>query len=134
VRADDPAPSAPLRYGAYVCIPETDRLARHADDVQFLVDRLGLVNEATCGGDPTGPSLAGAPSRPSVSFLRKVAAKPGVIEDDGLVRAHAIVHVSAVKPEPVIELCQSLAEADAVPTARYRRGGAADEAHQPPDP
>jgi hypothetical protein len=110
VRADDPAPSAPLRYGAYVCIPETGRLARLADDVQFLVERLGLVNEAAGGGDSSGPALAGAPSRASVSFLRRVAAKPGVIEDDGLLRAQAIVHVSAAKPEPVVELCQSLAQ------------------------
>jgi hypothetical protein len=46
------------------------------------VERFGLVNEATSSGEDTGAALAGAPSRASVSFLRRVIAKPGVIEDE----------------------------------------------------
>jgi hypothetical protein len=111
MRANDPAPKAPTRYGAYVCIAETPGLAAFAIDA--LAQRLGLVNEANppasaAAGAGAGSPLASAPAAPSIAFLRRTAVRSGAIEDEGLMAAQAIVHVSAPSPEPVSALCQSL--------------------------
>jgi hypothetical protein len=112
MRANDPAPTAASRHGAYICIADIQELAALA--VDSLTERLGLVNEVH--GTPLterkgGASpLDGAPARASVAFLRRVAAHPGVLDDEGLMTAEAVVHVSAAAPEPVSALRQSLSE------------------------
>ena len=111
MRANDPALTAPSRHGAYVCIADIENLAGLAVDA--LTAHLGLVNEASGAAAPTertsGASpLDGAPAPNSVAFLRRIEARPGTVEDRELMAAQVIVHVSAVKPEAVAEMCRSL--------------------------
>jgi hypothetical protein len=113
MRANDPAPTAASRHGAYICIAGIQDLA--ALPVDALTEQLGLMNEAN-GAPPSrerpeGASpLDGAPAPTSVAFLRRVAVGPGAIKDEGLMAADVIVHVSAAKPEPVSALRLSLTE------------------------
>ena len=86
-----------IRHGAYVCV----RLAEGADPgalagaaVPALAERLGLVNE-----------FDRPASAESVAFLRRVGATPADIADDGVLHAHAVVHVVSPKAEPVRDFC-----------------------------
>jgi hypothetical protein len=94
--ANDVKPTEPVRYGAYLCL----RSPAEIEAVVPLVDRLGLRNEY----DTADPPLA-------IAYLRRVAATPGDVADDGLFDAHAVVHVAAPTPEPVKEFCAGLGPA-----------------------
>jgi hypothetical protein len=92
-----------LRHGAYVCL----RLAAGADAravasvaVPALAEKLGLQNEFA--------SAAGPPAQ-SIAFLRRHGATPGVIADDDVVQADAVVHVAAPRAQPVDDFCREAA-------------------------
>ena len=104
MRASDPFSSAPMRYGAYICLrtpaaSQATTAALAGADVPALAERIGLRNEFESGGDP----------EQSIAYLRRVSAVPGQISDPGLLGAEAIVHVAAMKPEPIAEFRTGLA-------------------------
>ena len=101
MRANDVRSHDALRHGAYVCLRlgRVDGAARAGAQVAALAARLGLVNEFEAqGGDPPA----------SVAFLRRVGAAAGARDDDGLLRADAVVHVAAPTAAPVAEFCAEL--------------------------
>src|SRR4030095_2845131 len=102
-----------LRQGAYVCL----RLSAGADArrqagvaIPALAEKLGLQNEFAPAGGPPAQSIA---------FLRRHGATPGVVPDDGVALADAVVHVAAPTASPVSDFC---AEATRLlgPLARLR--------------
>lgn len=102
MRANDVRSNAPLRYGRYVCFRQVaEQVLTAATGVGGLILRLGFQNEFDVAG--------GGASR-TCGFLRRVDATPGVIEDNDLLHADAIVHVSAEEAQPVDEFCQVLAD------------------------
>jgi hypothetical protein len=101
MRANDVRSHDALRHGAYVCLRlgRVNGAARAGAQVAALAARLGLVNEFEArGGDPPA----------SVAFLRRVGAAAGARDDDGLLRADAVVHVAAPTAAPVAEFCAEL--------------------------
>jgi len=83
-----------LRHGAYICLRwRADGRAARTLPLEALAARLDLANEfAATSGHPDN----------AVSFLRRIDASAGTIEDAGLERADAVVHVAsreASKPE-----------------------------------
>src|SRR5215469_1533294 len=102
MRASDTISFDPFRYGAYICLSiQAGSQAAMADaDVPGLAERLGLRNEY---------DWTGADPERSIAYLRRVSAVPGQISDDGLLGAEAIVHVAAMKQEPVTEFRAELA-------------------------
>lgn len=129
MRADEPAPTAPTRYGAYVGLADPRGLAEGAiEALDALTEQLGLVNEATAAGADPGlvgtSTSAQAGAVASVAFLRQVAARPGDLEDPGLRNARAIVHVAAPTPEPVCALSELLAKLAAPRPLRIITGAA----------
>ena len=100
--ADDVRPSQILRHGAYICLrlAEGGARAAAAAAVPALVERLRLANEFDVrDGHPPE----------AVAFLRRLGATPGPRADDGLLHAHAVVHVAAATESPVAEFCAELA-------------------------
>ena len=83
-----------LRHGAYLCL--TEPLA----DLSPIAERLGFVNEFH--------ARDGHPPR-AIAFLRRVHATATDIDDAGLLRARAIVHIAAPEREPIDELCAAAA-------------------------
>ena len=88
-----------VSHGAYLCLRVPGgSVARAAGalPVPALAERLGLRNEY---------HPAEAPPRESVAFLRRSAATPGAMADDGVLHADAIVHVAARTPAAVDDFC-----------------------------
>jgi len=102
MRAHDVRPYEVLRHGAYVClsVPAKRRSDVAAQEVPALAERLGLRSEFTPG--------AGEPAA-SIAYVRRVGATPGHLEDDDLLNAEALVHISATTSEPVATFCEELA-------------------------
>jgi hypothetical protein len=98
MRAKDERSTEPLRHGAYVCLRVGDSARRGvaAAAVPALAERLGLRNEFESKDGPPAEAIA---------YLRRVGATPAAIEDDGLLRADAVVHVASASPAPVAEFC-----------------------------
>lgn len=99
---DDLATSA-VRHGAYFCLPLTDAVRRALADTDLpgLAARLGLQNEYEPGHDHPEHAIA---------YLRRVAAKPGGIDDPGVLHADAIIHVAAPSREPIAAVHAQLAQ------------------------
>ena len=88
-----------LRHGAYVCLrPATGADARAVASVAIaaLAEKLGLESEFAAAAGPPAQSIA---------FLRRHGATPGVLDDDGLLHADAVVHVAAPRAQPVDDFC-----------------------------
>lgn len=88
MRADDLRSSEPTRYGCYVClrVPQEIRPAVAGSDVASVAERLGFANEfVTATGHPSD----------AVAFLRRIDARPGAIECQGLFLADAVIHVAS---------------------------------------
>lgn len=101
LHADDHRSTAPVRFGAYLCLQLAGpaRRALASFDLPALASRLELRNEFEPGGDhPAG----------AIAYLQRVAALPGGRTDDGIARADAVVHVAADTPEPVAAVCRAL--------------------------
>ena len=64
------------------------------------LSRFGLQSEFEPGGDHPAEAIA---------FLRRVSANPGAIDDGGLLRAEAIIHVASNSAAPVAEVHAELA-------------------------
>jgi len=82
-----------LRHGAYLCLrprPGADAGALAAAPVPELVRRLGLAGEFDSPGAPH-----------AVAFLRRHAARPGAIADDGVLDAAWVVHVASPESDRV---------------------------------
>jgi hypothetical protein len=105
MRADELRSTEPIRHGAYLCLawglacaPEL-RAALTAAPVPALAERLRLGNEFQAdGGDPPQ----------AIAFLRRVGATPAAIDDEGLARADAVVHVAAPSEPAVATFCAEL--------------------------
>jgi hypothetical protein len=92
-----------LRHGAYVCLrffPGADARAAAGVAIPALAEKLGLQNEFA--------PVAGPPAQ-AIAFLRRLAATPGDIGDDGVVHADAVVHVAAPTAQPVTDFCTEAA-------------------------
>jgi hypothetical protein len=88
-----------LGHGAYLCASAAhggDLRRAGRDLVPALARRLELRPEFDPGGTAPGGTIA---------FLRRHAATPGEIEDEGLLRAEVVVHVSSRQPEIVDDFC-----------------------------
>jgi hypothetical protein len=89
-----------LGHGAYLCARAADvgalRAAGRAP-IPALVERLALRHEY----DPPGMTEAGG----TVAFLRRLAATPGDIEDESVLEAQVVIHVSSSRPEVVDSFC-----------------------------
>jgi hypothetical protein len=83
-----------------VTVPDGARRAVAGAAIPALAERLGLRNEFTTGD--------GHPPE-AVAFLRRVAATPAAIADDGLLRADAVIHVAAPTAAPVAAFCAEAA-------------------------
>ena len=105
-----------LSHGAYVCLRRVDDGAQPsaAASLTTLTERLGLRNEFDTG-DP--------PGRESFALLRRYAATPADIADDGILSADWIIHVASKRGEVVDELCEGVTKLLASRTpARILRG------------
>jgi hypothetical protein len=102
MRANDVHTPDILRHGAYAClrVPVEARQTVARMPVAALAARLGLSNEFEPHGQPPPDSVA---------FLRRVGAVSGPRADDELLRADAVVHVSAAAAAPVAAFCAELA-------------------------
>ena len=88
-----------LRHGAYVCLRPTTPGSVGAlvqAPIENLVQRLGLQNEF----NPDG-----APPQEAIAFLRRQAATPRDIPDDGVLRADWVIHVASKTSDPVMSFC-----------------------------
>ncbi len=88
-----------LRHGAYLCLQPKGSSAQRAladAPIEDLARRLGLQNEF---------NAAGSPPQEAIAFLRRQAAKPGHIPDDGLLRADCVIHVASKSSDPVMSFC-----------------------------
>jgi hypothetical protein len=88
-----------LGHGAYLFARATDGsdLQRVGSEViPALVTRLGLRNEF----DPRDRAPGG-----TIAFLRRHAATPGEIEDEDVLEARIVIHVSSSRPEVVDVIC-----------------------------
>ncbi len=88
-----------LRHGAYVCLQPKGPTAQRAlaeAPIEELARRLGLQNEF----NPAGP-----PPQEAIAFLRRQAATPRDIPDNGVLRADWIVHVGSQSSDPVMTFC-----------------------------
>ena len=101
-----------VAHGAYVCVRDAGvaDVRRAGAGLVALAERLGLHNEFTPGHGP---------ERESFALLRRRAATPGDIADDGVLQADWIVHVVSRRADPVAELCGEAAKALS-PAARVR--------------
>ena len=96
-----------------VCLPAAGRRRRAAvggSALTALTERLGLRNEF----DPGDP-----PARESFALLRRQAATPADIADEGILGADWIIHVASKRGEVVDELCEGVTKLLA-PVARAR--------------
>ncbi len=87
-----------LGHGAYLCVRASDGRDLHAagkDVVPALVQRLQLADEFEAAGTAQG----------TIAFVRGHAATPGDVEDEDVLRAQLVIHVSSRGPEPVDEFC-----------------------------
>lgn len=102
MHADDFRSTASLRHGAYLCLQldEPGRSALAASAVPELCASLGLCDEYEPGADH--PEAA-------VAFLRRLDSRAGSIEDPGLLRADAVIHVAASTPQPLAALQRAVA-------------------------
>src|SRR5437588_220151 len=101
-----------VAHGAYVCVRDAGGadVRRAGAGLVALAERLGLHNEFTPGHGP---------ERESFALLRRRAATPGDIADDGVLQADWIVHVVSRRADAVAELCGEAAKALS-PAARVR--------------
>jgi len=92
------------RHGAYICLSSST----HNVDVPALVERLGLRNEFDADAGPH-----------TIAYLRRVGSSATDIEDDDLLRAHAIIHVASDTADRVTQFSSAL-EASRVLTGVVR--------------
>jgi hypothetical protein len=88
-----------LGHGAYVCARAADvgDLRRAGGEtIPALAARLELRHEY----DPAGTAPGG-----TIAFLRRHTATPGDIEDEDVLEAQIVIHVSSTKPEVVDAFC-----------------------------
>ncbi len=88
-----------LRHGAYLCLRPKQPGGGGAmakAPIEDLAGRLGLRNEF----NPPGP-----PPAEAVAFLRRRAAAPREVPDDGLLQADWVIHVGSQTSDPVMTFC-----------------------------
>src|SRR5206468_759240 len=122
MRANDERSTEPLRHGAYVCLRVGDGARRGvaAAAVPALAERLGLSNEFEAKDGPPAEAIA---------YLRRVGATPAAIEDEGLLRADAVVHVASASPEPAAWWAKDWMERHTYFLPRYEDGRMVNEGH-----
>ncbi len=94
---DEYLPSEVLRYGTYICLefsPESDPAILARAEIPALAKHLHLENE-----------FAGPPSHESIAFLRRHAATPGDIPDEGVSQADCVIHVAARSSRTIRSFC-----------------------------
>jgi len=101
MRASDVRSNEILRHGTYLCLdlPAGVRRAVAGAAVPALAERLGLRNEFEVRD--------GHPAE-AIAFVRRVAATPGDIADDGLLRADAVVHVASAAAATIAAFCAEM--------------------------
>jgi len=105
-----------LGHGAYVCLRRIEGAAPPPSvaPLASLTERLRLRNEF----DPGAP-----PARESFALLRRQAATPADIADEGVLGADWIIHVASKRGEVVDELCEGATKLFATAArARVLRG------------
>jgi hypothetical protein len=106
-----------LGHGAYLCARSADGgdLQRVGSEViPALVTRLELRNEF----DPADRASGG-----TIAFLRRHTATPGEIEDEDVLEARIVIHVSSSSPEVVDAVCgEAVRRLSATGPVRLLRG------------
>jgi hypothetical protein len=88
-----------LGHGAYLCARAADAhdLRRAGRElIPALASRLALRNEF----DPAGAGSGG-----TIALLRRLAATAGDIEDEDVLQAQVVIHVSSRQPQAVDDFC-----------------------------
>jgi hypothetical protein len=99
--ADDVLLTDPTRHAAYLCltVAASDHAGVAALPVAALAHQLGLRNECDPGGNHPPEAIA---------FLRGLDATPADIDDNGVLRADAVVHAASDDARTVTTFCTEL--------------------------